>query len=130
MTLPHEEDLHRGNNPANLDREIDNLSKRLYEVELYAFERNKGSLRVSAHGPTDLSVLVVTEMYWQGMTERSESYLKSRHKVSARVEHASFGIFPPPRITTGIAGALMNNPRLILEEKIHEVTPRYKLGVP
>ncbi|KAL2842119.1 hypothetical protein BJX68DRAFT_270837 [Aspergillus pseudodeflectus] len=90
MTPPHEEAQHQGNNPANLDQEIDNLSKRLYEVELYAFERTKGSLRVSAHGPTDLSVLVATEMYWQGMTERSESYLKSRHTVSARVEHASF----------------------------------------
>ncbi|KAL3487981.1 hypothetical protein BJX62DRAFT_227620 [Aspergillus germanicus] len=88
-----EDEPDQRNKADNLDNEINNLSKRLYEVELHAFGRNKGALRVSAHGPTDLSILVATETYWQGMTERSESYLKTRHEYRPRVhqvEHASF----------------------------------------
>ncbi|KAL2841154.1 hypothetical protein BJY01DRAFT_249685 [Aspergillus pseudoustus] len=74
----------------NADHGGNNLSKRLYEVELHAFERNKGALRVSAHGPTTFSASVSTEMYWQGMTEESESYLKGRRKVWPRSKHPSF----------------------------------------
>jgi hypothetical protein len=102
-TPPGEEGPNRGNDADNVDPEIINLSRRLYEVELHAFERNKGALRVSAHGPTDLSILVATEIYWQGMTEKSESYLRTRHEYRARVhrdEHASFGMYlpSPPRV--------------------------------
>jgi hypothetical protein len=95
-TPPGEEESDQRDNPNKLDDEISNLSKRLYEVEIHAFERNKGALRVSAHGPTDLSIVVATEMYWQGMTEKSESYLKTRHEYRPRdcqVEHASFRVY-------------------------------------
>ncbi|KAL2802583.1 hypothetical protein BJX63DRAFT_437734 [Aspergillus granulosus] len=78
------------NNGDKCDEGAKNLSKWLYELELYAFNRNKGALRVSAHGPTTLSLRVATDMHWQGMTDKSESYLKRRHKALSRVEHASF----------------------------------------
>ncbi|KAL2782763.1 hypothetical protein BJX66DRAFT_345547 [Aspergillus keveii] len=89
---PGEEDPNQRDYHSNPNNETAKLSKRLYKVELHAFKRNKGALRVSAHGPTDLSVTVATEMYWQGMTERSELYLKTRHEYHPRVqiEHASF----------------------------------------
>ncbi|KAJ0422347.1 hypothetical protein BJY00DRAFT_311068 [Aspergillus carlsbadensis] len=89
-TPPGEEESGLEDDAENADRDINNLSKRLYKVEVHAFNRNRGALRVRAHGPTDLGALPATEMCWQGMTERSELYLRARHKVAPRVEHASF----------------------------------------
>ncbi|KAL3462784.1 hypothetical protein BJX64DRAFT_258587 [Aspergillus heterothallicus] len=77
-----------------------NLYRRLHEVQLSAFERNKGALRVGVNSPTTFSVRVSTEMYWQGMTEESKTYLNRRHRVWPEFEHSSFELYRKKKFMT------------------------------
>jgi hypothetical protein len=81
--------------------EMDELSKRLREVELYVQKRSAGALTVSLIGPYS-GAHVSGHVYWDGhKQERDFSYWDDRDKGFVSTNHASFGNFDPPLLRSG-----------------------------
>ena len=84
--------LGRINAESHASEELDELSKQMRAVELYASNKSMGALTLSLTGPHSYSARVSAHVFWDG--RQSDDIWGDQDKGFVKSSHASFGNLP------------------------------------